>query len=318
MRAGSQHSGGACPGTPLRGGAVASAASRFGMAFALLGAVGFSFKAILVKLAYPYGVDPVTLLALRMVFALPFFLVMGWQAERRANFRLGRADLAAMLGLGLFGYYLASYLDFLGLQYISAALERLILFVYPTLVILLSALFLGKPVTRRALAALCLCYAGIALAVVHDLRIAGDAAEVLLGCALVFGSALSYALYLMGNGEVVGRLGSARVTAWASTVACALCIAQFLLSRPFESLILPWQVYGLSIAMAALSTVLPVWLVSEAIRRIGAGPVALAGTSGPVITMFLGWMLLEESIGAAQLLGAALVIVGVLVMSRRG
>ena len=318
MRAGSQHSGGACPGTPLRGGAVASGASRFGMAFALLGAVGFSFKAILVKLAYPHGVDPVTLLALRMVFALPFFLVMGWQAERRANFRLGRADLAAMLGLGLFGYYLASYLDFLGLQYISAALERLILFVYPTLVILLSALFLGKPVTRRALAALCLCYAGIALAVVHDLRIAGDAAEVLLGCALVFASALSYALYLMGNGEVVGRLGSARVTAWASTVACALCIAQFLLSRPFESLRLPWQVYGLSIAMAALSTVLPVWLVSEAIRRIGAGPVALAGTSGPVITMFLGWMLLEESIGAVQLLGAALVIVGVLVMSRRG
>lgn len=292
-------------------------AASFGMAFALLGAVGFSFKAILVKLAYPYGVDPVGLLALRMAFALPFFLLMGWKAERRASFSLARRDLVALFGLGVFGYYLASYLDFLGLQYITAALERLILFVYPTLVILLSAAFLGKPVTRRALAALCLCYAGIGLALTHDLKIAGDAADVLLGSALVFGSALSYALYLMGNGEVVGRLGSARVTAWASTVACIFCIGQLLLTRPLANLILPWQVYGLSLAMAMFSTVLPVWLVSEAIRRIGAGPVALAGTSGPVVTMFLAWMLLDESIGPVQLLGAALVIVGVLVMSRK-
>ncbi|MEZ5612630.1 MAG: DMT family transporter [Rhodocyclaceae bacterium] len=297
--------------------ATSDGGARLGMAFALLGAVGFSFKAILVKLAYPYGVDPVSLLALRMAFALPFFLLMGWKAERKASFRLDRRDLAALFGLGLFGYYLASYLDFLGLQYITAALERLILFIYPTLVILLSAAFLGKPVTGRAVAALCLCYSGIGLAMVHDLRVAGEAGEVLLGCALVFGSALSYALYLMGNGEVVGRLGSSRVTAWASTVACLLCIGQFLLTRPLASLALPWQVYGLSLAMAAFSTVLPVWLVSEAIRRIGAGPVALAGTSGPVVTMLLGWLLLGESIGPVQVLGATLVIAGVLVMSRR-
>lgn len=287
------------------------------MGCALLGAVGFSFKAILVKLAYPYGVDPVGLLALRMTFALPFFLLMGWRAERGAAFRLGWRDLLGLSGLGVFGYYLASYLDFLGLQYITAALERLILFTYPTLVILLSAAFLGKPVTRRTVAALSLCYIGIGLAVTHDLQIGGEASQVALGCALVFGSALSYALYLMGNGEVVGRLGSARVTAWASTVACLLCIGQFLLTRPVANLALPWQVYGLSIAMAVFSTVLPVWLVSEAIRRIGAGPVALAGTSGPVVTMFLGWALLNEAIGPAQLLGAALVIAGVLVMSRK-
>ncbi|THF65058.1 DMT family transporter [Pseudothauera rhizosphaerae] len=291
--------------------------SRVGLLFALAGAVGFSFKAILVKLAYRYGVDAETLLALRMVFALPFFLAMGVAAGHRTARRLDGRDWLWMAGLGFVGYYLASYLDFLGLNYISAGLERLILFLYPTLVIVLSALFLGKPVTRRAVAALGLCYLGIALALGHDLKIAGEAGTVLLGSVLVFGSALAYALYLMGNGEVVGRLGSMRVTALATSFACLFCIAQFLLLRPVAALAQPWPVYGLSLAMALFSTVAPVWLVSEAIRRLGAGPVSLTGTLGPVITIFLGWLLLDETLGASQIAGAALVIGGVLVMARR-
>ena len=186
--------------------------NRIGLIFAVLGAVGFSFKAILIKLAYPYGVDAVTLLALRMGLSLPFFLALGWADQRRRQpVPLAGRDWGLMLGLGFSGYYLASYLDFLGLQYISAALERLILFAYPTLVVLFSAFFLGKPVTRRAAGAIGLCYAGIALAVAHDLDLGGDAHEVWLGGALVFGSAVSYALYLMGNGQAVGRLGAARV-----------------------------------------------------------------------------------------------------------
>jgi drug/metabolite transporter (DMT)-like permease len=291
--------------------------SGAGLLFALAGAVGFSFKAILVKLAYQYDVDAETLLALRMAFSLPFFLVMALVAGRRATRRLDGRDWLWMAGLGFLGYYLASYLDFLGLQYISAALERLILFLYPTLVIVLSALFLGKPITGRALAALGLCYLGIALALGHDMKLAGEATQVLLGTLLVFGSALAYALYLMGNGEVVGRLGSLRVTAVATSFACVFCIAQFLLLRPLAALVQPWQVYGLGLAMALFSTVAPVWLVSEAIRRLGAGPVSLTGTLGPVITIFLGWLMLDEAIGAAQIAGAALVIVGVLVMARR-
>ncbi|MBN9698406.1 MAG: DMT family transporter, partial [Zoogloea sp.] len=148
---------------------------RLGLLFAVLGAVGFSFKAILIKLAYPYGVDAVTLLALRMGFSLPFFLALGWHDQRtRKPDPLSRRDILMMLGLGTTGYYLASYLDFLGLQYISAALERLILFAYPTLVVVLSALFLGKKITRRAFGSIALCYAGIALAVAHDLHVAGD------------------------------------------------------------------------------------------------------------------------------------------------
>ncbi|MBI4754030.1 MAG: DMT family transporter [Betaproteobacteria bacterium] len=292
-------------------------AGGIGLAFAVLGAVGFSFKAILVKLAYGHGVDAVTLLALRMGFSLPFFLLLGAVGGRRAAAPLTRRDGLGLLGLGVFGYYLASFLDFLGLQHISAGLERLILFLNPAIVIVLSALFLARPVTRRALLSLLLCYAGVGLAVAHDVRVAGDAGEVLLGCALVFGSAVSYAIYLMGNGALVGRLGATRVTAWATTVASLLCIGQFLLMRPLPALVLPWQVYGLSALMAVFSTVLPVWLMAEAIRRIGATPVALTGTLGPVITIFLGWLMLGESVGLAQIFGAGLVIGGVAVMARR-
>ncbi|ANQ83724.1 hypothetical protein dqs_0649 [Azoarcus olearius] len=305
--------GGGAP--PVASQAVSGRA--LGFAFAIAGAVGFSFKAILVKLAYRHQVDAETLLALRMAFSLPFFLVMGWAASRRAADRLSARDWVWMAGLGLFGYYLASYLDFLGLDYISAALERLILFLYPTIVIVLSALFLGKPITRRMLAALALCYLGIALAVGHDLDVSGTVQEVALGCALVFASAVSYALYLMGNGQVVGRLGSSRVTAYASSFACFFSLGQFVLMRPLEVLLAQaWQVYAYAGLMTVFSTVAPVWMVSEAIRRLGAGPVSLTGTLAPAITMLLGWIILGEQIGLFQLLGMTMVVAGVMVVAR--
>ncbi|MBL8446087.1 MAG: DMT family transporter [Zoogloeaceae bacterium] len=291
--------------------------NQLGWIFAVLSAVGFSFKAILVKLAYRHGVDAETLLALRMSFSLPFFLAMGWRA-RNSQAPLAGRDWAVLFGLGFLGYYLASYLDFLGLRYITAALERLILFLYPTLVIVWSAIFLHKPITRRILLAMGLCYGGIGLAVTHDIQVAGDQGMVVLGCLLVFGSAVSYALFLMGNGEVVGRLGAARVTAVASSVACLLSIGQFLVLRPVERLMAqPSEVHGLALAMAVFATVLPVWLLAEALRRIGAGSVALTSNLGPVGTMLLGWLLLGEAISGSQLLGAALVIGGVGVMARR-
>lgn len=301
---------------------MSQAGHRVGLLYAVLGAVGFSFKAILIKLAYPFGVDAVTLLALRMGLSLPFFLALGWADGRRQRHApLSARDLGLMFGLGLTGYYLASYLDFLGLQYISAALERLILFAYPTLVVVLSALFLSKPITRRTWACIGLCYAGIALAVTHDLNIAGGAGNahnVWIGGGLVFGSAVSYALYLMGNGQAVGRLGAVRVTAWASAIACLLCLAHFALTRPLGLLVQPAPVMGLAVAMALFSTVLPVWMVSEAIRRLGAGPVSLIGTLGPVVTLFLGWLILAEPIGLFQLLGGALVVAGVVLVGRKG
>lgn len=252
-----------------------------------------------------------------MGFSLPFFIAMGIVASRHAAAPLPARDWAWMAGLGLIGYYLASYFDFLGLNYISAALERLILYLYPTLVILLSALFLGKPVTRRMLGALGLCYIGIGIAVGHDLTISGDAGNVAIGSLLVFASAVTFALYLMGNGEVVTRTGSARFTAYATSFACLGCLVQFFVLRPVSALVQPWQVYALSLTMALLSTVAPVWLTSEAIRRLGAGPVSLTSSLGPAITILLGWLLLGEAIGPAQLAGTAMVIGGVLFMARK-
>jgi drug/metabolite transporter (DMT)-like permease len=297
---------------------VSASVRKTGILFALLAAVGFSFKAILVKLAYHYHVDAETLLALRMAIALPLYLLLGLFARHKRRGAMQGQDWLWMVGLGFFGYYLSSYLDFLGLNHISAGLERLILFLYPTLVIVLSALFLGKIVTKRTVLALTLCYLGIGLAVGHDLGQAGNSHEVLIGSALIFASALTYALYLIGNGMVVERLGSLQLTAWASSFACLFSIGQFVLLRPAELLFAQvWQVWAITGVMVIVSTVAPVWLVSEAIRRVGAGTVSMTSTLGPVITIGLGWLILDESFGWNQLLGASLVIGGVCVVSRQ-
>jgi drug/metabolite transporter (DMT)-like permease len=277
---------------------------------AMLGAVGFSIKAIFVKAAFRYGVDAETLLALRMLYSLPLFLLLGLMAERSADSPIRAADWRALLVLGLVGYYIASYLDFLGLRHISAALERVILFTYPTMVVLFTAWQQRRAPTRSTWIALLLCYAGVALVVSHDLRAGGG--NVMLGGALVFASAVSYAIYLLRAGPLLARLGSARVAAWGTVIACGFAVAQFLLLRPAAALVAqPWQVQALSVAMAVFSTVLPVWLMSEAIRQLGAGPAAMIGSLGPVVTLLLAWVVLGEALGVLQLLGAALVIAGV-------
>ena len=281
-----------------------------GLACALLGAVGFSFKAVLVKAAYRYGVDPETLLALRMLYSLPLFLLMGYAAARSAAVPISAQDWRALLLLGVLGYYASSYLDFLGLRHISAALERLILFIYPTIVVLYGAWRERRAPTRATWSALLLCYAGVALVVTHDVR--GGSGNVLVGGALVFGSAICYATYLLRAGPVLARIGSARTAAWATVIACIAALLQFAALRPLAMLaVQPWQVHGLSAAMAVFSTVLPIWLVSEAIRRLGAGPTAMIGSLGPPVTMLMAWLLLGEALGLLQLLGAALVIGGV-------
>ncbi len=286
-----------------------------GFVYAALGALGFSFKAILVKAAYRYGPDPETLLCLRMGYALPVLVFMGVSLQRREPRALTRADWLELLLLGVLGYYLASYLDFLGLHYISAALERIVLFVYPTLVVLLSAILLGKPLSRRVVLLLLVSYAGVALAVAPDLR--AGAGNTMLGCVLVLGSALSFALYLLRSGPAVLRLGSTRVTAYATAIACVLCVLQFVALRPLSALILPWQVHALSLAMALFSTVLPIWLVTEAIRRLGAPTASMFGSLGPIFTILLAWALLHEPLNWAQLAGAALVIAAVSRLTRR-
>lgn len=283
----------------------------------MVAAIGFSAKAVLVKLAYrAHPVDAVTLLALRMLFALPFFVAMGiWSHRSGPDHHLSRRTWGRVIALGFVGYYLASYLDFLGLQYISAGLERLVLFLYPTLTILLSAWFLGKAITRREVVALFITYVGIALVVGHEVRIAGAASNVLLGGGLVFASAVAYSLYLIGSGETIAKMGATRFTAYAMTVASVLCVLQFALMHPWSALAMPAIVYWLTLAMALFSTVIPVWLLSEGIRRLGAGQASMIAAVGPVATLAMGAAFLGEQVGWLELVGAVLVLGGVLLVS---
>lgn len=294
-------------------------AERLGLALAVLAALGFSFKAIFVKLAYavpqPVAVDAVTLLALRMAFSLPFFAWMGWRAHRAAGgAELNRRTLLWVVALGLLGYYGASILDFLGLQYISASLERLILFTYPTLTILIGVLFLGKRLRWQEGAALLLSYAGIGLAFAHDLHLAADMRTVLLGAALVLGSALSYAFYQAGSEPAIARLGAMRFSALALLVSTFATLLHFAATQPLAALQQPLPVYGHALGMAVFSTVLPVLMTSAAIRHIGAGRTALVGSLGPVMTIFFSAWLLDEGLSWWQLGGAALVLSGVLLI----
>ena len=290
-------------------------ANSWGILLALLAAFGFSLKAIFIKLAYPYGVDAITLLALRMGFALPVFLWVGL-AGRKAGGSLTRQDWGKLFLLGCLGYYGASILDFWGLEYISAGLERLILFTYPTLTILIGVLFQGKAFTRREGIAIALCYTGIGFAFLHDLNL-GDTRSVLIGGALVFASSVSYAFYLSGSGPMIARLGAMRFAALAMLFSSAVTLIHFLAVQPLTAFIQPLPVYGWALAMALFATVIPVFALSAAIRRIGAGPASLFGMVGPILTIGFGWWLLGEPISIEQSIGAIFVVLGILIVSRR-
>ena len=286
-----------------------------GVALVVFSAVAFSAKAIIIKLAYRHGVDAVTLLALRMAMAAPFFVAIAWWSNRGGLTRkLTRSDWRAIAFLGIVGYYLASLFDFLGLQYITAALERLVLFLYPTFVVLISAAFFGRVIVGRDVAALVLSYVGIALVFANDLATQQD--NVLLGAFWVALSALAYAIYLIGNERMVRKMGSVLFASLASVISCAAVVAHFFVVREAPLLwTQPLPVYGLTLVMAVFSTVLPVILMSVGIRLIGSGHASMLGTVGPVATIFLGFIFLDEPITAIQLAGAALVMTGVVAIS---
>ncbi|MDQ5897735.1 MAG: hypothetical protein QG612_1821 [Pseudomonadota bacterium] len=285
-----------------------------GLAFALIGSIAFSGKAIIVKLAYRHGVDAVTVLMLRMLFALPLFLALAWWSGRGRP-ALTRRDWGAVLGLGFSGYYLASFLDFLGLAYISASLERLILYLNPTLVLFLGVLLHGRKVSTRQLLALAVSYSGVMLVFGHELSDLGP--NVGLGALLVFGSALSYAVYLVQSGQEVQRLGSLRLTGLATTVACLLCIGQFLLLRPVASVLtVPEPVLWLSLLNATACTFAPVILVMMGIERLGAALAAQTGLVGPMSTILMGIVILGEPMTPWIVAGTVLVLAGVALLAR--
>ena len=281
---------------------------------AMVGAVAFSGKAIIIKLAYRHGTDAATLIMLRMALALPFFLAMAWWAGR------GKAALTArdwrwLLLLGFTGYYLASMLDFLGLRYVSASMERLVLYLNPTLVLLLSWFLYARRPRRRQWAAMGLSYLGILVAFGHEARLEGP--DVVWGLALVFASALSYAVYLLFSGEEVKRLGALRLTGWASTVACGFSLLQYVVLKPLSDVaLIPEPVWWLSLLNATACTVLPVLLVMMAIERVGSATTSQTGMVGPVATLLMGVTLLGEPLTPWVLLGTGLVLVGVSLLAK--
>ena len=285
-----------------------------GLLLAMAGAIAFSGKAIIVKLAYRHGVDAVTLIMLRMLFALPFFLALAWWAGRGKP-ALTPRDWRVITLLGLSGYYLASFLDFWGLQYVSASLERLILYLGPTLVLLLGRVLFQRRVAPRQLWALALSYAGVLLVFGQELRLEG--ADTALGAALVFASTLSYALYLVYSGEEVKRLGALRLTGLATSVACVLCIAQYLLLRPWQAALqVAEPVLWLSLLNATLCTFAPVLMVMMAIERIGAALASQAGMIGPLSTIAMSVWILGEAFTAWIAAGTVLVMAGIWLLTR--
>jgi drug/metabolite transporter (DMT)-like permease len=286
----------------------------WGIAFALVGTVAFAFRPVLIKLGYgAHPVSATTLLFLRMTLALPFFVAMAWW-QRHAP-PMSRRDWLGIVGLGFLGYYLASLLDFLGLQYVPAGLGRLIMYLYPTLVVLLSFAFLGKRPSAREIAALALCYAGIALVVSAQFDAAPQHRLFLAGVLLVFASALCYAVYLVTGSQLVQRVGSMRFTAWTMMISTAPAVVQFLALESTAALALPPVVWGYAVLLATACTVLPVFLVAEALKRIGANHFALIGALGPVTTVAADFAFLEGSLTGPQVLGGVLVIAGVLLVS---
>jgi drug/metabolite transporter (DMT)-like permease len=292
---------------------VAKRSDWAGIGLAAAGAIAFSGKAILAKLMYRHGVDAVTVVAWRMLMVLPLFVLLAWWAGR-GRAALARQDVLAVLGLGFCGYYAASMLDFYGLMFISASLERLILYLGPTIVMVLSVLWFKRHVSLKQWLAAAISYSGAVVVFGHELSVQGS--HVALGAALVFASAVSYSVYLLACGEVVKRVGAMRLTGWATSAACGFCLLHFVLVRPLDALLVPQPVLWLSALNAVACTFAPVLMVMMAIERIGSALAAQIGMIGPLSTISMGVWLLGEPFTPLLLVGTALVLVGVTLLTR--
>ena len=292
-------------------------AYTFAILIGVLGVVLFSSKAVMVKMAYAYDIEPVPLLLLRMLFSLPFYAVIALINKPAHPDKIKRKDYAWIVLFGMMGYFAASYFDFLGLQYIQASLERIILFLYPTMVLIMSRLFLKKPITRLQVLAILVSYVGILITFWGAVTVEGT--QVWLGGLLVFGSALTYAGYLVGSGWLIPKFGATTFTSYAMIVSCLSVCLFYGLTEDMEGLwSYPQEVYYIGIAMAVLATVIPSYLISAAIKVLGAPNFSIIGSLGPVSTIILATIFLDERLTALQLVGTAVVIVGIFIVSKKG
>ncbi len=291
-----------------------------GILLAIAGACLFSTKPIIIKFTYAYHIDPVTLMTLRMAFSLPFYVLFALLAYRerkrsKTPTDLSRTILIQTALIGMLGYYIASYLDLEGLTRITAQFERLILFTYPTFVILLGALFFKHKVTVPILLALGVTYAGLAIIFGQDLQLFGE--EVITGAAFVLGAAVTFAGYILFSQFGIKKLGARLFTCFAMIAASIAILAHFSATHSLQMLIQPQEVYALTFLIAVISTVLPSFMIAAAIERIGPGPTSLFSAIGPVFTTFLGIVLLSETFTPLHFTGMVLVLAGALILSQK-
>jgi len=287
-----------------------------GAVLIFVGSVFFSAKAVMVKLSYIHDVDAITILTLRMLFALPFYIViLVWNRKRllEAKDTITKKDWINVLIMGIVGYYLASIFDFKGLEYVTAGLERLILFIYPTLVVILSALFLKRKIGKIEYFALGLTYLGVFIVFFDDAVVSQT--NVWLGSLFIFGSALTYAFYLIGTGELTPKFGSVNYTAISMIISSVVVFLHYLLFADATKLFANKEVLWLALYMAVFSTVIPSFLIAEGIRIIGSSRASIVASVGPVSTIVLAYFFLNESFGLIQFFGTILVLVGVITVS---
>ena len=286
----------------------------FGVFLGVLGIVLFSSKAVMVKLAYNYNVDAITMLLLRMLFSFPFYVVIAYlYRNKNQEIKTTKIDYVWVVFFGVVGYYLASFFDFVGLTYIKASLERIILFVYPTIVILLNRLFFKQPITKIQALAIFLSYLGIVIAFSDEVDISGN--NVYLGGFFVLLSAITYASYLVGSGWLIPKFGVVKFTAYAMLVSCFCVFIHFSLIGETDLFNLPWQVYGLGGLIAIFATVIPSFLVSASIKIISSSNFAIVAGVGPISTIILASFFLNETLTLFQFFGALLVIIGIVITS---
>ena len=290
-----------------------------GVIICLLGSVCFSTKAIFVKLAYrDTDVDAVTLLALRMLFSLPFFVGSAiFSSNQTDNVRFTRKQWVSVALVGCLGYYISSLLDFLGLQYISAGIERLILFIFPTLVLLMSSLIFNVKIKTQQWLALAITYVGLIIAFWGEVSFQGNVQDFYKGALLIFICAFTYALYIVGSGQLIPVVGAAKFNSYAMSFASLAVLIHFFITSDNSMLGQSYTVYLYSFLMAIIGTVIPSYLVTEGIKRIGSDNAAIVGSVGPISTILQAYMFLQEPIHSLQLAGTACILIGVLMIGHR-
>lgn len=288
----------------------------YGVLLGILGIVLFSSKAVMVKLAYQYEVDALSVLFLRMLFAFPFYIVI-LIVYRKADSKnqIDRKDYFWVFFFGFIGYYLASYFDFVGLTYIKASLERIILFLYPTIVILLNKIFLKQKITKIQAGAIALTYIGVVIAFWDEVAITGSSSYT--GGVFILLSAITYASYLVGSGWLIPKFGVIKFTAYAMLVSCVCVFIHYGITSKVDLFSFSREVYFLGFLIAVFATVIPSFLVSASIKMISSSNFAIIAGFGPVSTIILAAIFLNETLTLFQLFGALIVIIGILVVSLR-